>query len=157
MNKAITILLVADNEIIRHGLRQMLESVEEMEIVGDCASAVEALPKMAKLHPNIVLLDTKMPGTNGIEAIRSLKRKEFDYDSDIIIFAESLNYRGEALQAGAAGYLLKNITGEELAQAIRQVYWDREEAGEAIELGYIAAEQCCPVIPIYVPAGRAPS
>jgi len=134
MNKGITILLVADNEIIRHGLRQMLESVEEMEIVGDCASVTKALPKMAKLHPNIVLLDTKMPGTNGIEAIRSLKRKELDYDNDIIILAESLNYRGEALQAGAADYLLKNITGEELAQAIRQVYLDREEAGEVIEL-----------------------
>lgn len=133
-SKAITILLVADNEIVRHGLRQMLESVEEMEVVGDCASATEAIPKMARLHPNIVILDTKMPGTNGIEAIRSLKRKELDYDSDIIIITDSLDYRSEAMKAGAASYLRKNITDEELTQSIRQVYWDREEAGEAIEL-----------------------
>ena len=133
-SKAITILLVADNEIVRHGLRQMLESVEDMEVVGDCASATEAIPKVAELHPNIVLLDTKMPGTNGIEAIRSLKRKELDYDSDIIILAESLDYRGEALKAGTASYLLKNITDEELTQAIRQVYRDREEAGDAVEV-----------------------
>ncbi len=135
MDKAITILLVSDSEILRHGLRQMLESAEEMEVVGDCATT-EALSKMmAGLHPNTVVLDAGMPRTNVIEAIRSLKRKELGYDSDIIILAESLDYRGEALGAGAASYLLKNITGVELARAIRKVYQDRGETGqEVIEL-----------------------
>lgn len=133
MNKSITILIVADNEIVRHGLRKMLEPMEELEVVGDCTSAVEAISIIAGLQPDIVLLDTKMLGTNEIEAIRRLKRKEFAYDSDIIILAESLDHRGEALN-GVASYLLKNITAAELAEVIRQVYRDRREAMEAVEL-----------------------
>jgi len=132
MNKSITILIVADNEIVRQGLRKMLQPMEELEVVGDCASTVEAISKIAGLHPDIVLLDKNMLGTNEIEAIRRLKRKEFAYDSYIIILAESLDRRGEALN-GVASYLLKNITAAELAEVVRQVYRDRREAMEAME------------------------
>ena len=103
MNKAIRILLVDDFEVVRHGLRYMLTPEEDMDVVGDC-DAKEASSKIVRLHPDIVL--TGMPGI-----IRSLKRN-LDY---VIVLAESLDYRAEALEAGAASYLLKDVTRVELA------------------------------------------
>ncbi|MBA7690896.1 hypothetical protein ES703_99431 [subsurface metagenome] len=125
MNKAIRILLVDDFEVVRHGLRYMLTPEEDMDVVGDCG-AEEASSKIARLQPNIVL--TGMPGI-----IRSLKRNL--YYGDVIVLAESLDYRAEALEAGAASYLLKDVTRVELAQAIRQVYSNRPlVVKEAVEL-----------------------
>ena len=108
MNKNIRILLVDDNELVRHGLRHMLEPEENMEVVGDCSNAEEAFSKIARLCPDIVLMDIQMPGMNGIEALRSLKRNGLDYSGDVIMLADSLNYRVEALQAGAASYQYGN-------------------------------------------------
>jgi len=125
MNKAIRILLVDDFEVVRYGLRYMLTPEEDMDVVGDC-DAEEASSKIARLHPDIVL--TGMPGI-----IYSLKR-DLDY-GDVIVLAESLDYRAEALEAGAASYLLKDVTRVELAQAIRQVYPNRPlVVKEAVEL-----------------------
>lgn len=125
MNKAIRILLVDDFEVVRHGLRHMLTPEEDMDVVGDC-DAEEAFSKIVRLYPDIVL--TGMPGI-----IRSLKR-DLDY-GEVIVLAESLDYRAEALEAGAASYLLKDVTHVELAQAIRQVYLNRPlVVKEAVEL-----------------------
>lgn len=124
MNKAIRILLVDDFEVVRHGLRYMLTPEEDMDVVGDC-DVEEASSKIARLYPDIVLT-----GMSGI--IRSLKR---NLDYDVIVLAESLDYRAEALEAGAAGYLLKDVTRVELAQTIRQVYSNRPlVVKEAVEL-----------------------
>jgi len=141
MNKTIRILLVGDHELVREGLRHMLKPEEDMEVVGDCANAEEAFSKMTRLQPDIVLMDVQMPGMNGIEATRSLKRNGLDYDSDVIMLAESVDYRAEALEAGAASYLLKDVTRAELAQTIREAYRSKQllEGGdgfveEAVEL-----------------------
>ena len=132
MSKDIKIILIDDQEIVRRGLRSMLEQEEDMEIVDDCSNAQEAFSKIARLCPDIVLMDIQMPGINGIEATRSLKRNGLDYSGDVIMLAESLNYRIEALQAGAASYLLKDALRTELAQAIRKVYRSKQsvENGE---------------------------
>ena len=61
---------------------------------------------MTRVHPEIVLMDAQMPGMNGIEATCSLKRNRLDYDSDVIMLAESVDYRAEALEAGATSYRL---------------------------------------------------
>lgn len=141
MNKAIRILVVDDHELVRYGLRRMLESEEDMEVVGDCANAEEAFSKVLRLHPNMVLMDAEMPGVNWIEATRSLKRNELDYGGDVIVLGDSVDYRDKALEAGAASYLLKNVTRQELAQAIREVYQNRHSlerhdgyVDEAVEL-----------------------
>ena len=141
MNKDIRIILVDDDEITRHSLRRMLEEEEDMEVAGDYASAEEAFSQGGMLSADIVLMDTWMPGMNGIEATRRLKRNGVDYDGDVIMLAESVNYQVEALEVGAASYLLKNITRVELAQVIRKVYWSKQSpegceglVKEAVEL-----------------------
>jgi len=122
----------------------MLESEEDMEVVGDYASAEETLLEMVRLHPDIVLMDTRMPRTNVIEAIRNLKRSGLHSSSDVIILAESKDYRDEALEAGAASYLLKDITCVELTQAIRQVYRNRHSLKECSGLVEEAVELVIP-------------
>ncbi len=132
MSKDIKIMLIDGQEIVRYGLRSMLEQEEDMEVVGDCSNAQEAFSKIARLCPDIVLMDIQMPGMKGIETTRSLKRSGVDYGGGIIMLAESLDYRVEALQAGAASYLLKDVLRAELTQAIREVYWNKQslENGE---------------------------
>ena len=130
MNKAIRILLVHDHEVIRQGLRSMLE-LEKEEVVGECASAEEAFYKIERLCPDIVLMRTLMSGMNAIEATRSLTK--IGYRGDVILLAESDDYRTQALEAGAASYLLEDATPAELADAIRQVFWSKHSPEEFLE------------------------
>jgi DNA-binding NarL/FixJ family response regulator len=118
--KGIRILLVDDGEIVRRGLRDMLEQEEDMEIVGDCSSAEEALPQAEILSPNIVLMEAKMPGIGGIEATRRLRQKRMP--CNVIMLTLYEDCLADALQAGATGFLLKDIRYQELIQAIKRVY-----------------------------------
>lgn len=111
------ILLVDGDELFRDGVRQMLEQEEDMEIVGDCASAEEALSQMAALSPNIVLMDTWLPGMNGIDACRRLIGNGFA--CDVIMLTDGQELISEALNAGVTGYYPKDIKQAELATAIR--------------------------------------
>jgi len=98
----------------------MLEPEEDMEIVGDCSSAEEALAQTEILSANILLMEAKMPGIGGIEATRYLHQK--GTPCNVIMLTMNEDYLAEALEAGAAGYLLEDIKCQELAQAIRRVY-----------------------------------
>ena len=138
MNKDIRIFLVDGRELVRHGLRHMIEPEEDMMVLGDCADAEEALIETIRLHQNITLIGTHMPGMNAIEATRRLKRDRLNHGNEVIILGESADYQAEAFEAGAASYLLKDITRVKLIQTIRQVYQNRyppkESAGSAEEL-----------------------
>lgn len=129
-NKAIRIVLVDRREFVRQGLRGMLEPEEDMWVVGDCASVEEALSEIPRLHQDITLMGTQMRGMNMIEATRKLKRNGLNHNSNVIILADSADYRDEVLEAGAASYLLSDITREELTQAIRRVYQNRQSLNE---------------------------
>lgn len=122
MKKGIKILLVDDSEVIRSGLRLMLEAEEDVDVVGDCTSADEALSQAGTLSPDVILMDRDMPGMDGIEATRCLKRNGLNCEADVIILAECTDYLVNALDAGAAGYLPKDMSRQELGQAIREVY-----------------------------------
>ncbi len=141
MNKDIRIMLIVDQKLVRYGLRSMLEQEEDMEVMGDFASVEEALPNIIRLRPDIVLIDAKMPGMNGIEATRYLKGTELNYGGDVIVLAECMDYQAEALEAGAATYLLKDLTHTEFARAVRDVYRSKQSpkdrkvsVEEAVEL-----------------------
>lgn len=141
MNKDIRIMLIDAQEMVRHGLRCMIEQEKDMEVVGNYSNAEEAFPEIERLYPDIMLMDILLPGINGIEATRSMKGNGLDYDIDVIMLAGSMDSRDEALQAGATSYLLKDISQSELTQAIREAYWSKQSlehrkgfVEEAVEL-----------------------
>ena len=134
MKKDIRILLVDDHELVRRGLRRMLELEEDIRVVGDCANAEEAFSQVEMLSPDIVLMDVKMPEVNGVEATRRLKVKK--PACKIIMLTLYDEYIAESIEAGADGYLLKDTRCAELTQAIRQVYESKqllEERGGLVE------------------------
>jgi len=119
MKKDIQILLVDDHQVVRDGLRRMLELERDMEVVGEAADAKEALTQVESLSPGVILMDVRMPGLNGIEITRQLREKQFA--CNIIMLTLYDEYLEQALQAGARGYLLKDTKCAELTEAIRQV------------------------------------
>lgn len=125
MNKDIRIMLVAEQRLVCYGLRSMLEQEEDMEVIGDFTSAEEAFPNIIRLCPDIVIIDAKLPGMNAIEAARYLKGP-INYDGDVIVLAENMDNRTEAIEAGATTCLLKNITRTEFTRAIRGVFSSKQ-------------------------------
>ena len=122
MKRHIRVLVVDDHEIVRQGLLRMLDREQDIKVVGVCADAEEAFADLKSLLPDIIVMDSQMPGTDGIQATWRLKRNGLSYDGDVIVLAESSDHLTKAMEAGASGYLLKDVKCDELAQAIRQVY-----------------------------------
>ena len=115
----IRILIVDDHAVVREGLRHFLALQEGFEIVGEAADGVDAVTAARSLRPDIVLMDLAMPRRDGVEAMRELRASV--PEARVIILTSFLEDDRllPALQAGAAGYLLKNVEPEELARAIR--------------------------------------
>jgi len=115
------ILLVDDHEVVRLGLKALLDRHPNFEVVGEAASAREALELVGNLHPNVVVMDIRLPGTSGIEACEEIVQRFPEtkvlmltsYAEDEMLFS--------AIRAGASGYVLKQIGGEELVRALDAV------------------------------------
>lgn len=117
----IRVLLVDDHQLVRIGMRTLLNTLPGFNVIGDTGDGRSALESIATLDPNIVLMDITMPELNGLEATARIT-KEFP-QSRVIILSMHANeeYVLQALRAGAAGYLVKNAAPEELELAIRAV------------------------------------
>jgi DNA-binding NarL/FixJ family response regulator len=119
VKESIRVLLVDDHQVVRDGLQHMLEQEDDLEVIGQGADSEETFRQIEKLKPDVVLMDIKMPGVDGIELTRQVKRK---YPAcNIIMLTLFDQYFTQAMEAGASGYLLKDIKSKELANAIRQV------------------------------------
>ncbi len=115
----IRIIIVDDHNVVRSGLSAFLTVYDELELVGEASNGQEAIDTCSRVKPDVVLMDLVMPGMDGASATRVI-RKQFP-DTQVIIltsFKED-NLIEDALQAGAIGYLLKNVSADELAGAIR--------------------------------------
>ena len=126
----IRILVVDDHQVVREGLRHMLELEADMEVVGEAGDAREALTQVESFSPEIILMDIKMPGVDGIELTRQLKEKQ--PLCSIIMLTLYDEYLAEAIEAGAVGYILKDAKRAELTQAIRQVHHGEVVISESI-------------------------
>jgi DNA-binding NarL/FixJ family response regulator len=116
---AIRVLAVDDHPLIRMGVRAMLDNEDDVEVVGDASNGADAVLLFAQLRPDVVLMDLRMPGTGGLEAMREILRID---PAANIVAVSSFGGDGDimrALQAGARGYLLKDTLGTELVAAVR--------------------------------------
>ncbi|MET8475264.1 response regulator transcription factor [Streptomyces sp. NPDC006422] len=136
---AISLLIVDDHPVVRDGLRGMFESAAGFTVLGEAANGVEAVARAAALDPDVVLMDLRMPGGNGVDAIRELARQgvrarvlvltTYDTDSDTL----------PAIEAGATGYLLKDAPREELFTAVRAAAEGRTVLSPAVASRLVTA------------------
>lgn len=117
----IKLLLVDDHEVVRAGLRMLFQAEEDMEIVGEVGSGLEALQAVRDLKPDVVLMDVAMPGMSGIEATRQIKEANPHTAVLALTMHEDEQYFFEMLQAGASGYVPKRAAPDDLISAIRVV------------------------------------
>ena len=120
--KCIRVLVVDDHAILREGIRSLLERADDITVVGEAANGVQALAQVDALHPDIVLMDLAMPEMDGLEATRRLRQRHPQVKVLILTQHDNQEYIAPALQAGAAGYVLKRSGGREVITAIRQVH-----------------------------------
>jgi NarL family two-component system response regulator LiaR len=121
----IRILLVDDHAVVRSGLSRFLMVNKDMELVGEASDGAEAIQMATKLHPDIILMDLKMPGMDGITATREILNLAPQTKIIALTSFSEQNMVQGALQAGAIGYLQKNVTAAELANAIHSAYIGR--------------------------------
>jgi DNA-binding NarL/FixJ family response regulator len=123
----IRVLIADDQALVRGGFRMILDSQKDMEVVGEAGDGVEALARAEELHPDVVLMDIRMPELDGLEATRRLVTKEESPRVLILTTFDLDEYVYEAMNAGASGFLLKDVRPEQLADAVRVV-----AAGDAL-------------------------
>jgi DNA-binding NarL/FixJ family response regulator len=119
--EGVRVLVVDDQALIRQGLKTLLELEEGIEIVGEAADGASGVAAYASVRPDIALMDIRMPGMDGVEATRRIRALDPEakilvlttFDEDRLVF--------DAVRAGARGYLLKDMSGAELAAAVREV------------------------------------
>ncbi|MFJ6686260.1 response regulator [Streptomyces werraensis] len=122
MADPIKVLLVDDHQVVRRGLRTFLEVQDDIEVVGEAADGAQGVALAGELQPDVILMDVKMPGMDGVEALRRLR--EHDHRARVLVVTSFTEQRTviPALRAGAAGYVYKDIDPDALAGAIRSVH-----------------------------------
>lgn len=119
--KTIRLLLVDDHQVVRSGIRALLDAQEGMQVVGEAGSGEEAIRAACELKPDVVLMDITMPGMDGLEATRYVKQVCESAAVLALTMHEGREYFFEMLKAGASGYVPKSAAAEELIFAIRAV------------------------------------
>ncbi|MEV0225358.1 response regulator transcription factor [Streptomyces sp. NPDC050704] len=142
----ITLLIVDDHPVVRDGLRGMFEPMPEFVVLGEAANGVEAVDRVAALDPDVVLMDLRMPGGGGVDAIAELTRRgarakvlvltTYDTDTDTL----------SAIEAGATGYLLKDAPRDELFTAVRAAAEGRTVLSPAVATRLVSAVRT-PAVP----------
>ena len=119
--KRLRVMLVDDHEVVRKGLRFLIESADDLDVVGEAASVAEAVRQAHQSQPDVVVMDVRLPDGSGIEAARDIRARRqatrvlmlTSYADELAVFS--------SIMAGAAGYLLKEVNGAELLAGIRAV------------------------------------
>ena len=120
--RPVRILIVDDHPVVRAGLTSMLGTQVEFEVVGSASSGEEALAKLRQVDPDVLLLDLRMPGMGGAEMLLEIRRRSHHARAIILTSFETDEDIYRAVQAGAQGYLLKDTSLREMAEAIRTVH-----------------------------------
>jgi len=117
----VRVLIADDHPVFRFGIRALLEATHDMTVVGEATSGDEVIALAGELHPDIVLMDVRMPGINGIDATHRILHTRPQVRVLVVTMFEDDSSVFAAMRAGARGYVLKEATNEEIVQAIRTV------------------------------------
>ncbi len=123
--ETIRVLLVDDHAVVRSGLSAFLMVHDDLELVGEAGSGQEAVDQCERLKPHVVLMDMMMPGMDGATATRVIRQRQPQTQVIALTSFKEEDLVHDALEAGAIGYLLKNVTADELADAIRKAHKGR--------------------------------
>ena len=118
----IKVLLAEDHIVVREGIRELIQGENDMEVVGEAGDGAEAIELVSQVEPDVILMDIAMPKLNGIEATRRIKESHPSVSILILTAYDSEEFIFALVEAGAAGYLLKNVQGREVLNSIRAVY-----------------------------------
>jgi two-component system, NarL family, response regulator NreC len=144
-----TVVLADDHAIVRQGIRAVLEATSEFAVVGEVADGLQVPATVERLRPNVLILDLMMPGLNGLEITRQVRNRCPQTRVVILSMHADEAYVVEALRNGAAGYILKDASTTEVAQAVREVaagrrYLSQPLSERAIEV-YAEKAQAAPL------------
>lgn len=117
----VTILLADDHPIVRQGLRHLLEVESDIKIIGEASDGLQAVQLAETFRPNVLVVDMMMPGLNGLDVLRQVKKRSPATYSIVLSMQSANAYVVESLKAGACGYVLKETGPSELVNAVRQV------------------------------------
>jgi two-component system response regulator NreC len=137
MKQQIRILIADDHAILREGLRQLLSMQQDMDVVGEAKDGVEALEQTRQLKPDVLLLDIAMPRMGGLEALKLIRESVPETRVIMLSMFEKDAFAQEALQNGAAGYVLKGEPSSEMLDAIRAAYAGRYFLSQPIQAAVI--------------------
>ena len=118
---ATRVFLLDDHEVVRRGVRELLESEEDLEVVGEAGTAEEAYARIPATSPNVAVLDIRLPDGDGIEVCREIRSRHPDIACIMLTSFSDDEAVYAAIMAGASGYLLKQVRGNELVSGIRSV------------------------------------
>jgi NarL family two-component system response regulator LiaR len=120
-DEPIRIVVVEDHTLVREGVIAMLEAHDDFEVIGQTDNGRDAIDLVDSKEPDVVLLDLRLPGMDGLQVLREIKSRVPGTRVIVLTVHDEEGYVGEALRAGADGYMLKTITHQELAHAVRRV------------------------------------
>ena len=143
------VLIVDDHPVTRDGLRSALGAAgkDDVEVVGEASTGEEAVSAVAELEPDVVFMDVQMPGMDGLEAARQIHENRPDTKVILFTVEESRAAVAEAMQAGASGYLLKDVTGSELVKAAHLALEGKAVIHPALTKAFIEEVQLSPSRP----------
>jgi two-component system, NarL family, response regulator DevR len=117
----IRVMLVDDHEVVRQGLRALVDSQEDLEVIAEAGNADEAVLRARSYKPDVVVMDVRMPGRNGVEACREIRSEHPDMHVLMLTSFSDDQALFDSIMAGASGYVLKQIRGTDLVDGIRRV------------------------------------
>jgi len=121
LNQPTTIILADDHSLVRDGIRALLESESDLEVIGEVSNGKEALAMVAEKRPDLLIIDIRMPEMNGIDAVKEINKNKIPVKSIILSMHDSEEYILQSVSAGASGYLLKDTGKTEFIKAIHMV------------------------------------